>query len=226
MQVTGARAAFHHPECRHAVVIQYLLANKLLAPVRVLHFAAQPRGFPLIVISNTFHRAAIDVQRHKGVHHRPQAIAVDRQHHLLNLLLRVAHQINFRQVATPLNAGRILAGVQRDALLRILQRLGLIKFCRVFLQQLAGRQIHQSRRNARREGFRYRISIHPGLYQAGDGQDIALLIQRPLRLLAGFQPHGRARHHDGADQTKHQHHQQRFADAIVTFLLSHATSSA
>ena len=63
----------------------------------------------------------------------------------------------------------------------------------------------------------------PGLT---DGKNVALFIQRALLLLTRFQPNGGARHHDGADQTKHQHHQQRFADAIVTFLLSHATSSA
>ena len=50
-------------------------------------------------------------------------------------------------------------------LLRILQRLSLIKFTRVFLQQFAGGQIHQSRGNARREGVRYRIRIHIGVHQ-------------------------------------------------------------
>ncbi|MDP0908036.1 hypothetical protein Q6322_29860, partial [Klebsiella pneumoniae] len=29
-----------------------------------------------IVVSNAFYRAAIDVQRHKGTHHRPQAVAI------------------------------------------------------------------------------------------------------------------------------------------------------
>lgn len=119
MQVTSARAAFDHSQRRHAVVIQHLLADKLLAPVRVLHFAAQPRRFALIVVSNAFYRAAIDVQRHEGIHHRPQAVAINGQHHLLNLLLRVTHQVNFREVAASLYTSRILAGVQRHTLLRI-----------------------------------------------------------------------------------------------------------
>ena len=165
MQVTSARAAFDHSQRRHAVVIQHLLADKLLAPVRVLHFAAQPRSLPLVIVGNAFHRAAIDIQRYEGVHHRPQAIAINGQHHLLNLLLRVTHQVDFRQVAAAFYPGRILAGVQRHTLLRILQRLGLIEFCRVFLQQLTGRQIHQSRRNARREGVGNRIRIHTGVHQ-------------------------------------------------------------
>jgi hypothetical protein len=33
MQVTSARAAFDHSQRRHAVVIQHLLADKLLAPM-------------------------------------------------------------------------------------------------------------------------------------------------------------------------------------------------
>ena len=133
--------------------------------------------------------------------------------------------VNFRQITASLYTSRILTGIRGHTLLRILQRLSLIKFTRVFLQQFAGGQIHQSRvMRAAKVSATASASI-PGA-SALTLPDIALLIQRPLRLLAGFQPHGRARHHDGADQTKHQHHQQRFADAIVTFLLSHATSSA
>ena len=53
-----------------------------------------------------------------------------------------------------------------------------------------------------------------------------ILMLLALLLLARLQTHGGAGDHDGADQAKHQHHQQRFADAIVTFILSHAISSA
>ena len=44
-------------------------ADKLRAPVRVFHFATQPRRFALIVIGNAFDRAAIGIQCHKGIHH-------------------------------------------------------------------------------------------------------------------------------------------------------------
>jgi phosphatidylglycerol:prolipoprotein diacylglycerol transferase len=68
------------------------------------------------------------IERDEGIHHRPQAVAINRQYQLLHAILSIAHKVDFSQVASPLNSRRILAGFQYGAQLRVFQRLRLKGF--------------------------------------------------------------------------------------------------
>lgn len=207
-----ARApAFHHLQRRHTVVIQHLLADKLLAPVGVFHLAASPRRSPDSWLA--FYRAAIDVQRQR---HTSSTTGRCRngQQHLLNLLLRVAHQVNFRRFTASLYYQPDLIGIQGHTAADPSMRLGPADLPGL-LQQSPWH--FTSRGVMQRREVRYRPRLLPGA-SAPDCRHIALLINIPPRLLAGFQPTRPCLPPRWSrDQTKHQHHQQRFADAIVTF---------
>ena len=112
VQVARTRAAFNDSQRRHTFIIKHLFTDKLLAPVGVFDFPAQPRRFAVIVIGDPFERTAIGFQRNKGVHHRPQAVTVNGQDDFLNLLLFIAHQINFGNITAAFDTGRVLTGVQ------------------------------------------------------------------------------------------------------------------
>ncbi|MOA11328.1 hypothetical protein D3C78_1312630 [compost metagenome] len=109
MLIPLTRPAFHYADRRFAAVIKQLFTDPLLTPAGILNLAAQPRGFALVVVSDAFHRIGVAIERHKGVHHRPQAGTVDRQHDFVHCTAVVTHQVDFRLVATAFDTGRIVS---------------------------------------------------------------------------------------------------------------------
>ncbi|MND93755.1 hypothetical protein D3C80_859500 [compost metagenome] len=61
--------AFHYADRRLPVIVKQLFTDPLLAPAGILNLTTQTRGFPLLVVSNAFHRVTVIIQRNKGVHH-------------------------------------------------------------------------------------------------------------------------------------------------------------
>jgi len=139
--------------------------------------------------------------------------------------LLIAHQVDLCCVAATFDASGILAGFQFSAALRIFQRLRLVIAGRIALQQLAGIEIDQTRCDAFSEELRHILGAHFALHQARYCQNVTLLVEGALLLLARLKPYRRACHHDGTDQTQYDDHHQRLADAVIIFHLSHAPSS-
>ena len=91
-----------------ALFVKQFFADEFLLPQRITDFAAQARGFALVVIGNAVDGVAVGLDGDKTVHNRPQTVTVHRQDDLTDFAVIAFYQVNLGVFGTAFDAGQIV----------------------------------------------------------------------------------------------------------------------
>ena len=201
-----------------AVVAEDLLARPQRLPAGVVHLAAQTRGLGVLVEAQAHHRVQIVLQGDEAVQRGPQPVAADRQDQGFQLLLRALDLIDHGAVLAPTDRGDVVLAGQGRRLGRILGRLQRVEGLGLaVLDEAAAVQVHQTRLDPLAEDALHFLRAGFRLDQAGDDEDVALLVEQAVGELHGLEHHGRAGHDHRAHQAHDEGHQQCPADGFLLF---------
>ena len=163
------------------------------------------------VKSDALDALAAAVERHVGVHRRPQAVAVHRQDHRLEPVV-TAHQEDRHRARPAVDLRHV--GRRRHGLaeLRVARAASDVEAQRVAtLDVITTREVD----DPRLDPLELRLDALSRLVEAGDFEDVALALQQRIAVLHRPEQHDRGRHEHGADHAHQRGDGDHAARAVL-----------